>query len=67
MNKILDVMQNPQSLMKYMNDPVVMKLIQKFTSKSGSSFPFGNNFGAEPSAPGGAKFGNKTFYLNFLK
>lgn len=56
MNKILDVMQNPQSLMKYMNDPVVMKLIQKFTSKSGSSFPFGNNFGAEPSAPGGAKF-----------
>lgn len=49
--KIMEIMQNPTNMMKYMNDPNVQKLLGKLGSKFGAAPPFASEtgFGSVPS------------------
>ncbi len=49
--KLMEVMSNPQNMMKYMGDPAVMKLIGKLGAKFGTAGPPNFNFGG-PAAGG---------------
>lgn len=55
MKKVIDVMQNPKNLTKYMNDPAIMKLIKKAAGAFGG-------FGAGAGSTGGTPFSKFFIY-----